>query len=92
MRECHHYVTHVYGCGAVDGFAGGQEIALPETIEVGAVDGKEREAAVERVEFVEIEREEKNPMEQAVGPGREARVQDVAFVKAGIHRGWRRAR
>ena len=50
-----------------------------------AIEGEEPERAVQRVEFVEIDREKKEAIEKAVAPRQIALVHDVALVEAGIH-------
>ena len=67
-------------------FAGGQEIAVVEGEEVGAVIGKQREPAVQLGEFVEVEGEEKDAVEETVLLRREAVVQHGAFVETGAER------
>ena len=67
-------------------FAGGQEIAVVEGKEVGAVIRKKREAAVQLGELVEVEGEEENAVEEAVLLRREAVVQHGAFVETGAER------
>ena len=74
----------------MDGLARRQKITLAEGIEVGAVDGEEGEAAVELVEFVQVDGEQEDPVEKPVGPRGETRVHDVALVEAGIHAGRRK--
>ncbi len=69
----------------VQRFVGGKIVAVAKTVEIGAADGEERGAPVERFQLVEIEGEEKDSVEKAVGSRRKASVQHMAFVETGIH-------
>jgi hypothetical protein len=69
----------------MNAFVHGQEIAVVKRVEVETLSRKESQAAGQRFDFVEIEREEKNPVEKPMPPRREARVHDVAFIEARFH-------
>lgn len=78
------------GGGVVEGLGGGEVVAVAEAVEVAAGDGEKREAAVEFGELVEVDREEENPVNEAVLARREARVEHRAFVETGVHSSGRR--
>ena len=69
----------------MEGFAGREKIAIAEGEEVGAFEGEEREAAVKGWEFVQIEGEHEDPIEETVPARREPRVHHVTLVETGIH-------
>ena len=71
----------------MDGLAGGEKIGIAEGVEVAATDGEPAKAAVQRGEFVEIEREHEHAIREAVHPRGEPVVHDAAFVEAGVHWG-----
>ncbi len=73
------------GFGLVQLFVRGQVVVFAERIEAGAVDGKEREAGGQCVEFVEVDREQKNAIQKAMRLGCKPVVHHPAFIKAGLH-------
>src|SRR5882672_9975032 len=78
----------LFGRGrVVERFAGREKIAVAKTVEIGATGGEERDVAVQCIQFVEVDREEENPIEKTVRPRHEAGVHHVAFVETGIHQG-----
>jgi hypothetical protein len=60
-------------------------VTLTKTIETGSVKLKKMEAGIELVEFVEINQEVKNPVEELMLLGVEPFVKNRAFIKAGIY-------
>jgi hypothetical protein len=60
-------------------------VTLTKTIETGSVKLKKMEAGIELVEFVEINQEVKNPVEELMLLGVEPIVKNRAFIKAGIY-------
>lgn len=67
--------------------SGGEVVAFAEGVEVGTVDGEEAEAAVQGVEFVEVEGHHEDPVREAVNLRGEPMVHHVAFVETGLHGG-----
>ena len=65
----------------VQRFARRQEVARAEAEEVRPVERKQREAARQGVEFVEVEREVEKSIGEAVALRRKALVQDGALVE-----------
>jgi hypothetical protein len=59
---------------------GGKEIAVAEGKEVGAIQGEEGEAPVKFGEFVEVEGEQEDAVDEAVLFRRETVMQHSAFI------------
>lgn len=73
--------------GVVGGRESGKVVAFPEGVEVGAIDRKKAQATVERVELVEIEGYEEQPIHKPVVTRGEPMVHHMALVETGLH-GW----
>ena len=73
------------GYAGVKRLVGGQEVPIEKRIEVAAVAGKKREAARQHPEFIQVDREEEKPVDEAMRPRCEPGVHDLALVETGVH-------
>ena len=66
---------------------GGEEVAVAEGEEVGAIQREEGEAPVKFGEFVEVEGEQEDAVDEAVLLRRKTVMQHGAFIEAGTEGG-----
>jgi hypothetical protein len=62
-------------------------VALPEAVESGAVDPEKPQSTVEHRQFVQIDQEVKDPVEELMPLRRQTPVKDGTLVEAGAKRG-----